>query len=108
MTKGSQRYNSHTETKWVIEEDFPWVRTEQVILIPRVFDNDSDYYFVRTTEKAVSSSLVFSRPQDAANAVIKRNLQKIHDLNIDNDRLTEWRDKLDAAAPATLEGEKRR
>lgn len=93
-------------TKWVVDGEWPGPREELLMIIPRTFVDDNDYYFLRRDKKVVPASMVFDTPQEAAWAAVELNKRKIRDLEVDNERLKEWSAKLDADAAAPAKGER--
>lgn len=79
------------QRKWIIGlPDRIGPVEELVTLIPRVFPDDDDYYFVRYSQQAVPAHRVFDTSQQAALGAIGVNKQKIRDLNMENTRLETW------------------
>lgn len=85
------------EQKWVILlENRIGPCEEWVTLIPRTFLADGDWYFVASERIAVPQAHVFDTPQQAALATIADNNQKIAWLKVQNERLQEYHDNLEA------------
>lgn len=83
------------ERKWIIGlADRVGPVEELVMLIPRVFPDDDDYYYVRYNHQAVPAHRVFNTSREAALGAIAVNKQKIRDLNTENTRLEAWLDAL--------------
>lgn len=83
------------QRKWVIGlPDRIGPVEELVMLIPRVFPDDDDYYFVRYNQQAVPAYRVFDTSQEATLGAIGFNKQKIRDLNMENTRLEAYLDAL--------------
>ena len=79
------------ERKWVIGLPDRFGPCEElVMLIPRVFPDDDDHYFVRYKNQVVAASRVFDAPEQAALAAIELNDTKINSLNTENLRLRDW------------------
>lgn len=86
------------QRKWVIGlPDRIGPVEELVMLIPRVFPDDDDYYFVRYNQQAIPAHRVFDTSQRAALGAIGVNKQKIRELNMENTRLETWLDALQRA-----------
>lgn len=81
------------EYKWIIDEDRIGPSQELVILIPRMFRDDTDkddWYFWLAGKKAVPVNRVFHTPQTAVSAAIEINRKRIRDLENENRRLLAW------------------
>lgn len=84
------------EWKWIIDESRIGPSNEIVVLVPRVFPDDDDWYFLPSEKKAIPHSHVFDTAQAAAEAAIEINRGKIRYLENENRQLLNWYNELKA------------
>ncbi len=83
--------------KWVIgrEHRFDPCR-EMMIAIPHHHHLDETWYFLLSENTVIPQSRVFDTPQEAAIATVKLNDEKIRWLVLQNQRVMEWHETLEA------------
>lgn len=86
------------EWKWIIDDSRIGPANELVMLMPRMFPDDDDWYFLRAERKIIPHTQVFDTAQAAALAAIEMNRSKIRRLENENRRFLEWYKELEAGA----------
>jgi len=89
--------NNKLERKWIIGIETRFGPTEELVrLIPRIFPDDDDWYFVRSLNGAVPATRVFDTAEDAAIGAIRANEVRIGWIEKENARLRQWLQNLRA------------